>query len=144
LVLVNALIGLLIIFIKIYYIRKSTDVDLDISYKDSTLIKQLFGFSVWVTLIGIAQRLLINIAPTLLAVFSNTSAIAIFAIGSVMEGYVWTFARALNGLFLPKVANLSETSKDRTAITNLMIKVGRIQLFIIGLIVVGIITLGSD
>lgn len=144
LVLINALVGLIVIAIKTYYIRKTMDIELDIRYRDVSLVKQLFGFSVWVTIIGIAQRLLINVTPTLLAVFSDTSAIAIFAVGSVIEGYIWTFASALNGLFLPRVANLSEASKDRGAITNLMIKVGRIQLFVIGLFVIAIITLGID
>ena len=62
----------------------------------------------------------------------------------MIEGYVFTFASALNGLFLPKVTELSANTSNRSAITDLMIKVGRIQLFVIGILFIGIITLGEE
>lgn len=144
LVAINAVIGIIIILFKFFYLRKTTTIGIDFNYKSKELSKQLFGFSLWVSVIGIAQRLLLNIAPTLLAIFSGTAAIAVFSIGNVMEGYVWTFASALNGLFLPKVAGLASVSNDRNAVTALMIRVGRIQLFVVGVLFVGIITLGQE
>lgn len=144
LVAINAIVGIIIILFKFFYLRKTTTIGIDFYYKSKELSKQLFGFSIWVSVIGIAQRLLLNIAPTLLAIFSGTAAIAVFSIGNIMEGYVWTFASALNGLFLPKVAGLASVSNDRKAVTALMVRVGRIQLFVVGVLFVGIITLGQE
>lgn len=141
---INAVIGLLMIIIKLFYLSKSTKLRIEFSYKNKQLTKELFGFSAWMTVIGIAQRLMINIAPTLLGIYSGTTAIAIFSIGMLVESYVWTFAGALNGLFLPKVANLASTSSNRDEVLNLMIKVGRIQLFAIGLLFIGFFTLGRE
>jgi O-antigen/teichoic acid export membrane protein len=45
LVIVNAFIGLLIIAIKITYIKNSTDTEVDFSSKDRILLKEIFGFS---------------------------------------------------------------------------------------------------
>ncbi len=144
LIAINAVVGIIIILFKFFYLNKTTTVGIDFNFKSKELSKQLFGFSIWVSVIGIAQRLLLNIAPTLLAIFSGTAAIAVFSIGNIMEGYVWTFASALNGLFLPKVAALASVSNDRNAVTSLMIRVGRIQLFVVGVLFVGIITLGQE
>ena len=104
----------------------------------------MFKFSVWVFIIGIAQRLLLNIAPTILGVFADTTQIAIFSIGMALEAYTWTFANALNGLFLPKVARLSFANQSREQIHELMIRVGRVQLLIVGFIITGIVVLGKS
>jgi O-antigen/teichoic acid export membrane protein len=133
-----------IILIKLFYIHKTTSIKIDFHYKNKELIKELLGFSVWMTIIGIAQRLLINLAPTFLGIYSGTTAIAIFSIGMLVESYVWTFASALNGLFLPKVAGLTSASSNRQEVLALMIKVGRVQLFVIGLLYIGFFTLGRE
>jgi O-antigen/teichoic acid export membrane protein len=96
LVAINAVVGIVIIILKFVYLNKTTEIKIDFKYKSKCLSKELFGFSIWITVIGIAQRLMINLAPTLLGVFSGTTQIAIFSIGIIIEGYVWTFAKALN------------------------------------------------
>ena len=50
---------------------------------------------------------------------------------------------ALNGLFLPMVTRLSHKG-DSAAITDLMIRVGRIQFYIISLLFFGFLLLGQD
>lgn len=144
LVAINALVGIVIIVFKLVYLNRTTTIKIDFNYKSKELSKELFGFSIWITVIGIAQRLLINLAPTLLGVFSGTIQIAIFSIGIIIEGYVWTFANALNGLFLPKVAALTSIHDNRDAVTNLMIRVGRLQLIMVGLLFVILICLGKE
>lgn len=144
LVAINAFVGVVIIVIKLIYLGKTTSIKIDYHYYSKELFRELFSFSAWITLIGIAQRLLLNITPAILGIFSGTAQIAIFAIGMTLEGYTWTFASALNGLFLPKVSELSIQKENRMVISNLMIRVGRLQLLIIGLLIIGIVTLGKQ
>ncbi|WP_313252541.1 oligosaccharide flippase family protein [Empedobacter sp.] len=144
LVAINAFVGLIILVIKLIYLAKNTSIKIDFKYKSKDLLRELIKFSFWISIIGIAQRLLLNIAPFILGVFSGTSEIAIFSIGIVIEGYVWTLAHALNGLFLPKLAKLNTEAENLKNISDLMIKVGRIQLSIIGLLLIGLIILGKQ
>jgi O-antigen/teichoic acid export membrane protein len=143
LVAINAFVGLIIILIKVGYLYKTTNTTINLGYKNKALLKELFSVSFWVSIIGIAQRLLIIMAPTILAIYSGTAEIAIFSIAMVVEGYTWTLANALNGMFLTKVSKISNVN-NRAEITNLMIKVGRLQLFIVGLIIVGFIAFGKE
>ena len=53
-------------------------------------------------------------------------------------------ANALNGLFLPKIARISVGDNRDDDLLTLMIRVGRIQIYIIGLIIVGFIVLGNS
>ena len=144
LVAVNAAVGIIIIAIKLLYIKKKLPLYPELKFKSKTLLKELFKFSFWISIIGIAQRLLVNIAPLVLGIISGTEAIAIFSIGVIIEGYTWTFAHALNGLFLAKVSELNLQKNNLQEITNLMIRVGRLQLMIMGLLLVGLISLGQE
>ena len=144
LVAINAAVGLIIIGIKLVYLAKTTSIKVNLRFKSREFLKELFGFSAWITIIGIAQRLLLNITPAILGIFSGTTQIAIFAIGTTLEGYTWTFANALNGLFLPRVSQLNLKGESKKEISDLMIKVGRIQLFITGLLIIGLVTMGKE
>ncbi len=144
LVCVNAIVGLIIILLKIGYLMKYTSIRPNLRYFDLSLVKEIFSYSVWVTLIGISQHLLINVAPIVLGAKSNTTQISIFSVGMTIEGYTWTFASAINGLFMTRVAKLALDSNNKEQILSLMIKVGRIQFLIIGFIVSGFGVFGRE
>ena len=143
LVAINALVGLGLLVFKFWYVFRKCPVKIRLSFFNMNLLKQVLAYSVWVTVIGIAQRMLINIVPVLLGIFSGTKEIAIFSIGMTIEAYTWMFAVALGGLFMPKVSRMV-AKENREDIIKLMIKVGRIQLMIVGIIVIGFITLGQQ
>lgn len=143
LVLINALVGIAIILMKLISLKKELNFNFKISLQNKELLKEIFSLSIWATIMGVAQRLLINAAPTILGIFSGTHEIAIFSIGMIIEGYTWTFANALNGFFLTKVSHL-HSQNDMGGINNLMIKLGRIQLFLSGILILGIVMLGKD
>ena len=143
LVLVNAISGVLTILIKLIVIRRETDVAPELSFKNKDELKDIAGYSGWVTVASLAQRLIFNIAPTILGVVSGSVEIAIFGIAMTFEAYVFSFANALNGLFLPRVTNLT-LNDDSNAVLPLMIRVGRIQIFIIGLLILGFVGVGRD
>ncbi len=143
LVLVNGVVGFGVKLFNFLYLKQKTNIRINLNFFDKSLAKELFSFSSWVFVIGIAQRLLLTIVPTILGIFSGSTQIAIFAIAMTLEGYTWTFANALNGLFLPKVTRMVSGNENRHEVSNLMIRVGRIQLLVIGLLVMGIVVLGK-
>lgn len=143
LVLIQGAVGLVCALYKNYYARHSIKLDIKIRSFDRSLAKSIFNFSIWVFIIGIAQRLTVNISPTILGMRASTFQISIFAIASTLEGHTWNFANALNGLFMPRVASLSLKGASRKDITDLMIKVGRLQLLMVGLIISGLFIFGK-
>jgi len=143
LVLAHAGANLLFYTLKFWVIRKKTKQRVDWRVNDRTLVKQLFNFSAWVTVMGIAQRCIFNIMPTIIAAMLNTKAVAIFSIASVLEGFVFTFADAINGMFMPKVSRIL-ANENESQLTQLMIRVGRFHIFTLGAIYVGFICLGNS
>lgn len=146
LVTVNAVSGILTILLKLLVIRKQTAVRVNFKFFDKGLLKEIFGFSMWTTVGSIMQRLIFNITPTIIAAVSVTGSVgvAIFGLASTIEGYVYTFATAINGMFMPRISKIIVSGKKEEELMPLMVKIGRIQLMIVGLISVGFIALGKS
>lgn len=146
LVMVNAISGLLTIIIKLYIIKKKTPVRVNLKCQDKGVLKDIFGFSMWTTITSFARRMIFNISPSIIVVVSSTGAIgsAIFGLASTVEGYISTFATAINGMFMPRISKIVHNGKKDTELVDLMVKIGRIQCIIIGALVVGFISFGRS
>lgn len=142
LVLVNALSGLLTIALKLFYISKTTPQKVDFRGGKSFEIKKLLTFSGWVTIQSIAQRCIFNIAPSILAMLSGAVEVALLGVAVTIEGYVYTFANAISGMFLPRVSRVY--SQGDGNILPLMVRIGRIQMFLISFIVFILICFGNE
>lgn len=142
LVLVNAFAGVIVIFFKVLCIRHYTPQKINWHYFNKSELKEIANYSGWVTIIALAQRCIFNLAPSILGAFSGSTSIAILGIAMTLEGYTYTFANALNGMFLPKVSRVLATEKGN--ILPLMIRMGRIQIYIVGCIVLGVICFGRN
>jgi len=145
LVLVNAFVGMVMIFIQYLYIRKKTETKVKFCYSERSMYHELFYFSFWTTIAIVAHRFILNIAPSILAVTSGSTQVSIFAIAATIEGYTFTIACAIGGLFLPKVTKLVLQGKGKMdKVDDLNVQVGRIQLMIIGMITIIFLTMGKE
>lgn len=142
-VLANVVSGFLAILIKAFFVFRNKKLRPILSFRDKNVFKSIFAFSIWITVISIAQRCMFNLAPSILGVVSNSKEIAIFSPANNFESYYYIFASAINGLFLPRVSRyIAENKKEK--ILELMIKVGRFQIALLGLIFVGFAIVGRD
>ena len=146
LVLVNVLSGLITIVCKLLIIKKNTKIKVNFKYYNTRVLKKIFGFSMWTTLSGIAQRLICNITPSIIAIISSTGSVgvAIFGLASTIESYVFTFANAINGMFMPRISRIVAQNKKDTELMPLMVRVGRLQLILLGMIIIGFILFGKS
>lgn len=141
-VLINAGTGLVCSLLKYLVVSRDTSAryavrsDVQISYRE------VLGFSFWSMVVQICQRFIFTIMPSVLAIVSNTWEITLFGLASSLESYVYTVASALNGLFMPKVSRILN-AKDVNELHRLNLRIGRIQLVIIGGIIGGFLAIGS-
>jgi len=143
LVIVNSVAGILIIFFKLAVLGRAKLTSIRWRFWDKEILKTVFIFSVWVTIIQLAQRCIFNLSPSILAAYAGSQSITILGIAICLEGYTFSFANAINGMFLPKVSRMVANNNNKE-ILNLMTRVGRIQIYIIGAMCVGFICVGHE
>lgn len=144
LVTVHAVVGLLMIVYKWIVIKKTVPVKVNFAYHERSLYKDIFGFSLWVTVAALAQRLVFNITPTILGSLSGSAAAAVFGIVVAIEGYAYTFTSAINGMFMPKISRIYEQDQAEQKLMPLMLSVGKFQFALNGLIVAGFAVVGRS
>ena len=145
LVAVHAIVGLIMIAYKLIIIKTLTPVKVNFKHRDKTLFKDIFKFSIWVTVSTFAARLIFNISPTILGVVagSGSSAIAVFGVVATIESYAYIVTTAINGMFMPKISVIYANPDPEKNIMPLMINVGRFQFALNALIVIGFALIGK-
>ncbi len=144
LVTANALAGLAMIAFRLYVIRRHTKVRVRFTRLDRPMLKEILGFSAWVTLDALSARLIFNITPSILGLVASTSAIAVFGIVTVIEGHAYTITAAINGFFMPRISRIVLRGDEGGSLQSLLLRVGRFQFSVNGLIVAGFTVLGRD
>ena len=143
LVIVNSAAGIITILLKLAIIRRDTPLKINIHFWDKVELRRIFSFVIWVTVIAFSQRMIFNIAPSILGVYANSSEIAILGVAITIEAYTYLFANAISGMFLPRVSKMV-AHQDINAVQELMIRVGRLQLYVCGFIFVWFVVFGRS
>lgn len=143
LVLSTVIVGITIIVIKYFVVRKKTDIHFRLKVSDNSIYKEVLTFSIWTMFITIAQRILYNATPSVLAITASSADVAYFSPAFSIQGYYYSIASAINGLFLPRISRYFH-DKEEEKLLPLMIKVGKYQMFVMGLVMVGFIAIGRE
>lgn len=144
LVLVNAAVGLAFGLLKLAIVRRETGIAPVFARGEGLKIREVLGFSAWTMVMQLSQRFIFTLMPSVIAMVSSSWEIAVFGLASSLEGYVWTVANALNGMFMPKVTRVLHGEDPVTRMQDLTVRIGRIQLFITGAIIVVFAAIGQD
>ena len=139
----NVVAGIITILIKLVIIKKEIHIKINFASGDVEIYKAIFGFSIWITVISFAQKFIYNMASSVLGIVSGAISIALYAPAASIGSYYYVVAEAINGLFLPSISRKIAENREED-IMSLMIKVGRFQMIILGLIFVGFVCIGKD
>ena len=115
---------------------------------DKSIIKSIFGYTFFVALHMIVDQINWNVDKILLGRFKGTEETAIYSVGYTLYSYYMTIGLPIAGMFTPRIHSLVEQTSDdkentKNALTDLFIKVGRIQWIILGLVMTGLVLFGQ-
>ena len=112
------------------------------------LFKSLFVYTSFIAINLIVDQINWNIDKLLLGRFQGTTSVAIYSVAYTLYQCYMTLSTSISGVFTPRIHRIvNETGEDvlqrRIRLTDLFIKVGRIQFLLLGLVVSGIIFFGK-
>lgn len=144
LVTLHAAAALLAAAFKYVVICRTVPARANFRYSEKGIYREIFGFSLWTTVSGLAARLVFNITPSILGMVAGSAAIAVFGIVATIEGYAFSITTAINGLFMPKISRMIAGDGSEKELNRLFLRVGRFQYMLNGLILVGFAAVGRD
>ena len=147
---VNAGSGIVAIIMRFFFMRYYLGVRLNPTLKmDASRqeIKSILMFSAWGLIIAVLTRLVFNITPSILGMVSSSDQVSMFMLVNTIEGYVYMFGAMTGTFFMAKVARLESTGTREEKIKKLQAlaaKIGKLQFFVIALIIFGFATVGQE
>ena len=106
-------------------------------------MKEISGYSFYVFLAIIVDRAFWSTGQFILGILCGTTEVAIYAIVVQLCTYYMSFSLAISGVFLPKITKLITAGESISDISNMFIKIGRIQYIVLAYILVGFILFGK-
>lgn len=126
-----------------YYCRKKLNINIKYSGFDKVLFKTILGYSIWIFLGVIVDKINWSIDQFVLGAVSGTIAVSVYAVASQINNLFVNLSTAITGVLLPKMVKMIAKNTSAKEITNEFIKVGRIQFYIIFLMVSGLVLFGK-
>ncbi|UOE95443.1 oligosaccharide flippase family protein [Alkalihalobacillus sp. LMS39] len=111
---------------------------------DFTFFKELTGYSSFVFLSNIADMLFWRLGLLLLGVISNTSSIAIYAVGITLISYFQYISGVINGKLFPMITRMVVNKSTPYELTIFISRVARFQLIIVSCVLLGFQLFGKE
>ncbi len=113
------------------------------------LFISLFSYTSFIAINMIVDQINWNVDKMLLGRYRGTESVAVYSVGYTLYQHYMMFSTSISSVFTPKIHRIvNETNGDkrlrRTMLTDLFIKVGRIQFILLGLIASGIAFFGKE
>lgn len=110
---------------------------------DFGILKEIFGYSFYVFLQVVVDRINWSVDQVILGATSGTVSVAVYAVGAKINHLYNTLSSALSGVTLPRIAKMEEEKRDISEFLKIIIKTGRLQFMILALTLTGFIIFGK-
>lgn len=107
-------------------------------------LKEIAIYSFWIFLNVIMDRIYWNTGQFILGAVVSTASVAVFAVAINLEHMYMNLSTAVCSVFLPKVTGMVTKNENKKEISDLFIRLGRIQYVVISTILCCFIIFGYD
>ncbi len=148
-VLVTVIIGIITDIIYTVYVFAKLKEKFVFKAFEKGILKSLFVFTSFIAINIIVDQINFNIPKLLLGRYCGTAVVAVYAVGSTLYSYYIMFSTAVSGVLTPRIHHIINKSKGdikelKASLTDIFIRVGRIQFIILALVATGIIFFGKS
>lgn len=140
----TTLINIFIMFSNYLFCRNKLNVRIKFMGFDKILFKEIFKYSFWIFLNYIVDKINWSVDKFILGAVSGTVAVSVYSVAANLNDMVVNLSTAISGVLLPKVSKMVAKNASDEEITKEFIKVGRIQYYVIFLVVSGFAILGKE
>lgn len=139
---VQTIMNVSVLFFNCFYAFRFLKIKVRFGRVNFPFLKEIAYYSFWIFLMAIVDNLFWNTGQFVLGATIGTAAVAVYAVGIQLKGMHEQFSTAMSTIFLPRVTSMVSKEDNGSGVSDLFIKVGRIQYIILSFILVSFILLG--
>ena len=141
---VLTVVNMIVLTSNYLFCRKKLNIKIKFLGFDKALFKVIFGYSIWIFLGVIVDKVNWSVDQFVLGSVSGTVAVSVYSTASTINTLFINLSTAINSVLLPKMSKMVAKNASNEEITNEFIKVGRIQYLIIFLMCSGLVLFGKE
>lgn len=141
----SLLIGLICRLAYYAYVKKHMHIRANYGNLPTHLLKEILSFSLWIFISNVVAQLynatdtvMIGMVPSL-----ATTGVAVYNIGGIFNNIISSLTIGISSLLTPKANRMVFQKATNSELTDLTVRVGRIQALIMALVVSGFIAFGK-
>lgn len=143
-VIVDTILNLSMQFIIMLYVLFKMRVKIKLHKFDFPFLKEISAFSVLIFLTMVYDQIFWKVDQMIVGKMISPDAVSICAFGVMLNTYYMRFSTAISEVFLPRVTAMVTKGASGRALSDFMIKLGRIQLLVLSLVLCGVILFGRN
>lgn len=128
----------------IFYLTKVLHIRPRFGRLEPGIIKEMVKVSFYNFLATIVDMLFWSTDKVILGMLTSTTMVAIYNVGAHFNNMVVKLSSTITSVLAPKVTGMAVRNASSKEYTDLFIKIGRVQFFIIGLVMTGFIAFGQQ
>lgn len=141
---VITIVNIIVLLSNYIFCKNKLNINIKFMGFDKNLFKTILGYSIWIFLGVIVDKVNWSVDQFVLGSVSGTIAVSIYSIASTINQLFINLSTAVSNVLLPKVSKMVAKNASSEELTNEFIKVGRIQYYIIFLMCSGLILFGKQ
>ena len=145
---VTLVVAILVDAVNIYYVLNRLKNRFVFRNIERGIFLELFAYNSFIALNIVIDQINWNVDKFLLGRYKGTAAVAVYSVAATLQTYYQMFSTALAGIFTPSIHRIINSEKDvrrrNIEITNLFIRIGRIQYIIIGAVCLEMVFFGKE
>lgn len=110
----------------------------------TAIIKEMLGFSFYVFVGSIVDMLFWATDKVILGMLASSVAVAIYNVGGTFNNMVIQLSTSISNVLTPRITGMVAIGVPKEELTELFIRVGRLQYFVIALIISGFAVFGQS
>ncbi len=139
-----SIVNFLLSLIDVYYCFVILKTKIKLHKFDFKLMKEISMYSLWVFIASLADFIYSRTDMFILGALVNTAAVAIYNVAEVINGLYTKLTMVLSGFFLPRLVQMVSKNVSNHELTNMFIKVSRIQFLLAALVLTGFALVGNE
>ena len=142
---VSLLLNVVVRLIYMVYVKKSLDIRPKYKNMPTSAIREIFAFSFWVFISTIISRIYTSTDTIIIGAIPKLATLgaAVYSVGTTFSSIMFQLAQVMPGLFTPTVNKMVFSECSNEALTDLIIKTGKLQAYIVALVCSGFVAFGK-
>lgn len=143
-VIVSTVLNLSCLLANMWYSFRYLHIRFQIGQYQRTLLWEMAVYSFFIFFNAIMDKIYYSTGQFILGIVSGTRAVAVYAVAIQIIMMYMQFSTAISGVMFPKIARMVAGHAENSDLTNIMIKIGRLQYIVIAYLMGMFFFIGED